>query len=211
MAAPPPSPPQGYGYGAVAGAPQPGNLWNQNFYRIRKKVLTIGNKYWIEDNSGRILGFSKQKLFKLKEDIRIYADENMTQELFQIKQTQIIDAWGKFMVIDSATNQPLGSFRRKALMSGFIKDEYEVYDAADQMIGKLAEGTGRGLLRKFLPIIPEKVQFELHGRPVAQINQEFKVIGDIWNVDCTNLPNTVDRRCLLAAILLMGMIERDRK
>ncbi|MEW5759962.1 MAG: hypothetical protein AB1779_04280, partial [Candidatus Thermoplasmatota archaeon] len=52
--------------------PQPttpsSNIWYQNFYRIRKKVLTIGNKYWIEDYNGAILGFSKQKLFKLKED-----------------------------------------------------------------------------------------------------------------------------------------------
>ena len=79
-------------------------VWQQGFYRIRKKTLTIGNKYWLEDQSGTTLGFCKQKLFKLKEDIRIYSDENESQELFCIKQVQIIDAWGKFSVINSATN-----------------------------------------------------------------------------------------------------------
>ena len=66
-------------------------IWFQNFYRIRKKVLTVGNKYWIEDPSGNLLAYTKQKLFKLKEDIRIYTDESMNMELFHIKQEQIFD------------------------------------------------------------------------------------------------------------------------
>ena len=54
-------------------------IWYQNQYKMRKKVLTIWNKYWIEDGNGKILGFTKQKMFKLKEDIRIYTDENIQQ------------------------------------------------------------------------------------------------------------------------------------
>src|SRR5881628_2303692 len=50
----------------------------------------------------------KQKLLKLKEDIRVYSDESMTRELFQIRQQQIIDIWGTFAVIDSASNALLG-------------------------------------------------------------------------------------------------------
>ena len=66
------------------------NIWYQNNYRIRKKVLTIWNKYWIEDPTNNLLGFSKQKMLKLKEDIRIYTDESMNSELFAIKQEQIL-------------------------------------------------------------------------------------------------------------------------
>ena len=52
-------------------------IWAQNAYRIRKKVLAIANKYWIEDQRGKMLGFAKQKMFRLKEDIRVYTDEKM--------------------------------------------------------------------------------------------------------------------------------------
>ena len=69
-------------------------IWNRDFYRVRKKVLTIGNKYWIEDENGNVIGFTKQKLLKLKEDIRIYTDESMSQEVFRIQQEQIMDVWG---------------------------------------------------------------------------------------------------------------------
>ena len=42
------------------------SIWYQNYYRIRKKVVKVGNKYWIEDYNRNLLGFCKQKLFKLK-------------------------------------------------------------------------------------------------------------------------------------------------
>jgi len=190
------------------------SLWYQNYYRIKKKVLTIWNKYWIEDKRGRALGFSKQKMFKLKEDIRIYSDENMTHELFRIGQQQIVDMWGKFAVTDSNTNSPIGYLKRKALMSEFVVDEWEIYDAANQQIGRIYESAGRGLARKYIPggkLIPEKVILELYGKPVTEIKQKFKIIGDIWELDCRNVPKDLDRRTVLSCMLLMGMIERARK
>lgn len=180
-----------------------GAIWYQNFYRVRKKVLTIGNKYWIEDYNERILGFSKQKLFKLKKDIRIYTDKNMQQELFAIKQQQILDIRGTFAVIDSNTNAILGYIKRKALMSMFACDEWDVYDANNQLIGGIHKSKTIGLLRKYL--------FKLQGVPVAEINQKFKIIGDIWELRCINVPPQFDRRVLLGGLLLMAIIVWERK
>ena len=189
-------------------------IWFQNVYRIRKKVWTIGNKYWIEDASRKIVGFSKQKILKFKEDIRIYTDENMDKEIFKIQQQQILDIWGTFAVIDSQTNATLGYIKRKALMSTFAWDEWDVYDASNQLIGGIHESQGLGLLRKYLPggaLIPEKMTMKINDIPVAEINQQFKIIGDIWELNCIQIPQTLDRRVLLSGILLMGMIERSRK
>jgi uncharacterized protein YxjI len=199
---------------AQFGQAQQGSIWFRNFYRIKKKVLTIGHKYWIEDYAGSILGYSIQKLFKLKEDIRIYTDENQTNELFAIKQTQIIDAWGRFAVIDSRTNATLGFIKRKGLISGLVKDQWEIRDAHDQQVGLLSESTGSGLARKYMrggEHVPEKLKVELNGRPVAEINQEFKIIGDSWELNCIAVPPNFDRRVLLSCLLLMGMIEREHK
>ena len=198
--------------GAYQGAP--GSIWFQNYYRIRKKVLTIWNKYWIEDYNKNILGFSKQKMFRLKEDIRIYTDEKMTQELFRIKQQEILDIWGTFAIIDSPTNTILGFIRRKAMMSTFAWDEWDVLDANKRSVGGIHESAGRGLARKFVPggaLIPEKMTLKLNNVPVAEINQKFKIIGDIWELNCLAVPQWFDRRVLLGGLLLMGMIERKHK
>lgn len=192
-----------------------GGIWNSDYYQIRKKVIAISGKYWIEDRQGNILGFSKQKLFKLKEDIRIYSDENMNYELFRIMQKQILDITGNFAVIDSQTNIQLGFVKRKGLKSTFIKDEWQIFNAANQLVGEISEGTGRGLARKYTggigKLIPEKVTLSIQGRPVAEIKQKFKIIGDIWEIDCRNIPQDFDRRVLLACIILMGLIERKHK
>jgi len=191
------------------------SIWYQNYYRIKKKVVTVGNKYWIEDYNGNILGFCRQKLFKLKEDIRIYTDESQSQELFCIKQKQILDAFGNFGVIDSSTGALLGSIKREWLSSAFAKDKYEIFNQNNQLIGKIEEtSAGSALARKYLPgggLIPEKMTLELNGIPVAEINQSFKIIGDIWEMTCKQIPQDFDRRVLLATMLLMGTIERDRK
>lgn len=194
--------------------PDASPIWFQNAYSIKKKVLTVWNKYWIQDQGGNMLGFSKQKMFRLKEDIRVYTDEKMKQELFKIKQQQIIDMWANFAVVDTKTNATLGFIKRKALKSELVRDEWEVYNAHNQLIGGLYEKTGRGLARKYLPggkLIPQKMTFELNNVPVANIDQKFKIIGDIWNLTCTAVPQDFDRRVLLASMLLMGMIERRRK
>jgi uncharacterized protein YxjI len=189
-------------------------IWYQNAYTIKKKVLTVWNKYWIQDQRGKNLGFSKQKMFKLKEDIRVYTDEKMKEELFKIKQQQILDLWATFAVVDTKTDATLGFIKRKALKSGLVRDEWEAYNAQNQLIGGIYEKTGRGLARKYMPggkLIPQKMTFELNNAPVAKIDQKFKVIGDIWNLTCTGLPQDFDRRVLLGSMLLMGMIERKRK
>ncbi len=202
-----------------AGAAQPttpgaSNLWYQNFYRLRKKVLALTGQYWIEDQAGRVLGYSKQKLLKLKEDIRIYTGEDMATELFQIRQQQVLDVWGIFAIVDSSTNMILGYVRRKALSSTFFRDAWEIRDAANNLVGGISESTGRGLARKWVPggaLIPEKMTLELGGQPVATINQQFKIIGDIWEVACHAVPPALDRRVLLGGALLMSMLERARK
>lgn len=138
----------------------------------------------------------------------------MTQEVFSIKQQQIVDAWGTFAVVDSGTNASLGYIKRKALMSAFAWDEWDIFDANNQPIGGIHESKGLGLARKYIPggaLIPEKMTLKLNGAPVASINQQFKIIGDIWELNCVNVPPQIDRRVLLGALILMGMIERQRK
>ncbi len=189
-------------------------LWYQNFYRIRKKVVTVGNKYWLEDQNSAIIGFCKQKLFKLKEDIRIYTNETMEEELFRIKQEQITDAWGNFAVIDSASNQKIG-FVKRNILSAFVKDSWEIYTTSGQLVGKIEEkSTGHALARKYMPgggLIPEKMHITMNNQPIADVSQEFKIVGDIWTMNCYMVPDNFDRRVLLACILLMGMIERSHK
>jgi hypothetical protein len=52
-----------------------------------------------------LLLFSEQKMFKLREDIRVYSDEAKTQEVLAIKARQIMDFSAAYDVVESATGQ----------------------------------------------------------------------------------------------------------
>ncbi|WP_019176890.1 LURP-one-related/scramblase family protein [Methanomassiliicoccus luminyensis] len=189
------------------------SIWYQNYYRTRKKVLAVASQYWIEDANGKCLGYAKQKMLRMKEDIRIYSDESMATELFRIKQEQIMDVWGTYSVIDSFTNAVVGKVRR-SVMSGIGADEWQILDPAGQQIGRIVEMSGRGLARKYIPLgnlVPEQVKVEFYGQEVGQIKQQFKIVGDTWEVDCCRMPPQLDRRVLLAGMVMMGMVERERK
>ena len=189
-------------------------IWAQNQYKIRKKVLALTNQYWIQDSQERTLGYAKQKAFKLKEDIRIFTDETMKTELFKIKQQEILDIWMTCAVTDSRTNQVLGYVKRKVLSSMWARSEWEIFDRFKNLIGGIYENKSTGAMRRWMPggsLVPIKIQLTLNNYPVADINQQFKMVGDVWDINCIQVPPYFDRRVLLGCALLMGMIERQQR
>ena len=61
-------------------------------YIIRKKVFKLlGAAFHVYDEAGNLIMYSRQKAFKLKEDIRLYSDETMKVELLTITARQVVD------------------------------------------------------------------------------------------------------------------------
>ena len=89
-------------------------MFDHREYLIRRKVLKIfGASFRVYDPSGNVIGFSRQKAFKLKEDIRVFQDEAQSTELMSIQARQILDWSAAYDVIDSAANRKIGAARRK--------------------------------------------------------------------------------------------------
>ena len=64
------------------------------------KLLALASQIYVRDASGNLLGYVKQKMFKLKEDINVFADEGMTKHLFNIKADRVIDFSAKYNITD---------------------------------------------------------------------------------------------------------------
>ena len=108
-------------------------------YTIRRKVFKfLGAAFHIYDAAGEVVGYSKQKAFKLKEDIRIYRDESMGEEWLKIAARSVIDFGASYDVTDSRTGETIGTLRRKGLKSIF-RDSWEVLDADGGPAGKVEE------------------------------------------------------------------------
>lgn len=118
---------------------------------IRQKVFKLlGNAFHVYGPDGQVLLYSKQKAFKLREDIRLYSGEDMKEELLAIRTTSIVDFSAAYDVIDTPTQTKLGTLRRKG-WSSIIKDEWQILDVSGQLVGSIKEdSTGLAILRRLL-------------------------------------------------------------
>jgi uncharacterized protein YxjI len=186
------------------------NAFADSRYLIRKKVLTLlGAKFHIYDSAGHLAFFSKMKAFKLKEDIRLYRDESMAEELLLIQARQIIDFSAAYDVRDPKTGEKVGALKRKGLKS-ILKDEWIVLDAADREIGLIQEDSMvLALIRRLLTnLIPQRYQAVVGGQPVCAYKQNFNPFVTKISVEFT--PGTeaaYDRRLGIAAGVLLCAIE----
>src|SRR5215204_7576527 len=117
MPNPPPVPTMNYA-GASGVSSTPDQRFGHTQYIIRKKVFKLlGAAFHVYDTAGNVLLYSKQKAFKLREDIRLYTGEDMQTEILAIRTQSIIDFSAAYAVVDSATGQTIGEFKRKGLKS----------------------------------------------------------------------------------------------
>jgi uncharacterized protein YxjI len=58
---------------------------------FRFKLGTISNDFVATDANGRTLAYVRQKMFKLKEAIMVYAEDSKTNLLYKISADRIID------------------------------------------------------------------------------------------------------------------------
>src|SRR5687767_15035818 len=80
-------------------------------YLVRKKVMKLlGGAFYVYDETGtNLIMYSKQKAFKLKEDIRLYSDESLKVELLTITARSVIDFSAAYDIIDPLAKQKVGA------------------------------------------------------------------------------------------------------
>ncbi|MBA63947.1 MAG: hypothetical protein CMJ76_16450 [Planctomycetaceae bacterium] len=192
-------------------------VYHQNQYVIRRKILKIfGASFHIYDMHGNLAFYSKQKALKLKEDIRVYGDQAMTSELLCIKARGVFDIGMTYDVIDSTTNQKVGSLRRKGLKS-FLRDSWVILDVNDQEIGTIQEESGILAILRRLPIlgdflmqlaVPQQFNGYIGDIPVLEFTQNRNPFLQKITLDYgPDVNSLLDRRLGIAAAALICAIE----
>ncbi len=180
--------------------------WAVDRALVRRKILAIAPKYEFFDEQGGLVLFCQQKMFRLKEDIRVYADKKKQHEIMTIKARQIIDFSAAYDVVDTQQNVKVGALRRKGWTSLF-RDSWEILDVNDQLIGTATE-TGSALLRRLFNFIPQTFDIAVGAQVVGRIKRSWNpFVFKAW-VDFSMDPDRgLDRRLGMATVLLLMAIE----
>ncbi len=189
--------------------PRPGEI-----YTIRRKILTIlGAKFHVYDENAEPIAFCKQKAFKLKEDIRLYTDDSMSEELFALRARQVID-FGATYDVTLPGGESLGSFRRKGMKSSFVRDEWEVLDSEGGLVATMTEtGKWAPLVRRYVDnaaaFMPARYTMDRvsDGVRIAAFRQHFNLFVYRLGISVTAADEQLDDLMILAAGSLIAAIE----
>lgn len=177
-------------------------------YTAKKAMFNfLGTSFRIYAPDGKLAFYVKQKAFKLKEEITVYADEKRTRPMLRIKARQVLDVSATYDVTDANTGEVVGALRRHGLRS-ILRDKWLILGEGDKEIGQIEEDTGiLALVRRFLlKLIPQSFNVTMHGRSAGRIKQRFNPFVLVYDVEFPS-DGTLDLRLGVAAVVLLLAIE----
>lgn len=188
----------------------PPSVFTHPTYTVRRQIFKLlGAAFHIYDPNGNVAFYSKQKAFKLKEDIRVYTGEDMQNEVLTIKAKNIIDFSAAYDVFDPTTQTKVGVLKRKGMKS-ILKDEWIIMDANENQIGLIQEDSMMlALIRRFLTnLVPQSFDGTINGRKVCHFKQNFNPFVTKITLDFSmDINSLLDRRLGIAAAVLLCAIE----
>lgn len=185
------------------------------------KLLAIASQIYIRDANGNLLGYVKQKLFKFKEEINVFADEGQTQKLFGIKADRVLDFSAQYNFTNAA-GQHLGSIKRRGMRSIF-KANYEVYDSSGSQVMHIHEENGwikvvDSLLGE-IPLVgmftgyffnPSYIVERMDKTPVARLQKQPAFFEGIFKLELLGPVSEEEQTRVLLSVLMMTLLERSR-
>lgn len=189
--------------------------------KLSFKLLAIASQIYIRDANGHLLGYVKQKLLKLKEDINVFADEQQTQHLFNIKADRVIDFSARYNFTD-AQGRHLGSIKRRGMRSIF-RAHYEIYDHSEAQVLQIREENGWikvvDALAGEIPILgmftgyffnPSYIVSRLDESPVARLKKQPAFFEGVFELESLTQINADEESRVLLSVLTMTLLERGR-
>lgn len=184
------------------------------------KIATIGTRVRVVDAAGRQAAYVRKKKFKLKEDVRIYEDEDQRDLLFRIKADRVVD-FGANYAISTPDGRPLGAVKQQGVRS-LWKSSYSISDDRYEEVGLIHE---ENPWIKVLDSLAEAIPFadalgglffnpaylvELRGRTVLRMSKERSVFESRFRVEKLDDFSEKDEALLLASLIMTLLLERDR-
>ena len=180
-----------------------------NLYRVTP--LAAG-----ETPAGGPIAFVRQKRMALKEDIRFFADESETQELFRIKARSVLDIGGARYDVVDALGTPIGRLEhlfKKSLIRSTWRlvgpDEAEVALAHERsqalaIARRVVDFVPYG---EWLPIPYDFVLFDGE-RELGHFTRKFLSVRDRYVLDLSgDTERRLDRRLAIALGIALDALQ----
>lgn len=185
------------------------------------KLLALASQIYVRDADGNLVGYVKQKLLKLKEEINVYADENQTQHLYNIKADRVIDFSAQYNFTDNR-GAFLGSIKRQGMRSMW-KTHYQIFDANNRQVLEINEENAwikvADSLVGEIPVLgmftgyifnPSYIVSKTDSSPLVRLQKQPAFFESKFLVTPQNQLDPNQESLVLLGVLTMVLLERAR-
>jgi uncharacterized protein YxjI len=182
-------------------------------FLIDQLIRPMANLYRISAD-GAPVAFVRQKKLAIKEDIRFYADESQTEELFRIKARAVMEFSGRYDVTTPAGEKVgvLGKVFGKSL----LRSTWSIMDANEQELAIAKERSQFwAIVRRVVDVIPygDVVPILFHftidegDRHLGDFTRKIG-IRDTYTLDLSgDLERRIDRRLAIALAIALDALQ----
>jgi uncharacterized protein YxjI len=188
--------------------------------QVAFKVMAMSPQISVTDAGGRLVFYVKQKLFKLKEEVTVYADAQQAQPLYKINADRVLDISARYHFTD-VNGINLGSVKREGMRS-LWKAHYNIL-AGDALVMTIREENAwvkvLDALISAIPIIGVFSGYVLHpaylvsrtdDTAVKRLEKQPSLFESRFTISKqTELDESGETRVLLS-LMMMILLERAR-
>jgi hypothetical protein len=181
---------------------------------VRQLIKPIVNVYEVSAD-GRPVALVRQKRMVMREDLRAFADQSETEEVFRIKARSVMDIAGRYDVTDG-NGTPLGALV-KVFGASLLRSTWRVLDTADAPLFIATERSRFvSIFRRLVDIVPfgELLPIPYHFVFLTEDGSELggldRVIGvrDQYTLHLEGDPERrVDRRLAVALAIALDALQ----
>jgi hypothetical protein len=187
----------------------PPDLYQRPSYRIVRPYFSLGRAYRVYAEDGRLALFVRHPFFSLRERLLLYADEEETIPILEVRARQVVSFARCHDVLDAVTGVRLGSVRTRG-MSFLWRDAWDILDPDDRVCGEMVEDT-LSWLRRFVRLWPGRHHITIGGAVVARLVQVFRLFRKEFDLEIARADDPLDPRFLIACALIAVLADTRRE
>ena len=189
--------------------------------KLKFNISTLANDFTVYDANENMVAYVKQKLFKLKEDILVYADESQSKVNYQIKADRWLDFSAAYSFLDEDGNT-FGKVVRKGWRS-IWKAEYELIDQFSKVQYRIKEENAwikvLDALLGEIPILgiftgylfnPAYLVTDNNGATIVRLKKEPSFWGRKFTIDKIGTMDNDDDDRIMLGLMMMILLEKRR-
>ena len=185
------------------------------------EILSVARKLSVIDAAGNLSFFVKQKMFKLKESVTVFADADQKLPLYELKADRVIDFSANYHFQD-ARGTHVGTVRRKGMKS-LWRARYDIINGNSAHALTIQEANPWAKVCDALfceiPILgmfsgyvfhPEYLVAREDGTAIMRLKKEPAFFQGKFSIEKLAAVSEEEETRILLSLIMMVLLERQR-